>query len=112
MTYADQDGLTRSAQLLVHVGRRPPIDVRFAEFHRRNPHIFDLLLELALQAVKVQPSRKLSIAMLYEAARYSRLISTGDAFKLNNDFRSRYTRLLEEREPRLRGRFETRRIRS
>lgn len=39
------------------------------------------------------------------------VLTKGEPFKLNNDFRSRYTRLLMQQEPELQGFFETRTLR-
>jgi hypothetical protein len=51
--------------------------------------------------------------MLVEIARYhTEMRTVGDAYKINNDFRSRYARLIEERIPECQGRFVTRRISS
>jgi len=55
------------------------------------------------------------IGALWEAARYDRALQVGpDAhgWKVNNDYRSRMARRLMEDEPRLRGFFETRELRS
>ena len=49
--------------------------------------------------------------MLFEVVRWNRLLRTGDrGFKLNNNFTAYYARLLMEREPELRGMFETRKL--
>jgi hypothetical protein len=98
---------------IASTGGRPPIDERFVAFHRANPQVYRRLRDLAMQAVTRRPGVRLSIAMLFEVLRYETLVVLRtDHFKLNNDFRSRYVRMLEEREPELAGRFETRRIRS
>ena len=84
------------------------LDDRFEAFHRENPQVFTALRALALRMVDAGV-RQYGIAGLFEVLRYEHLIQTqGDGFKLNNSFRAFYARLLMEREPRLRGFFETR----
>jgi hypothetical protein len=47
--------------------------------------------------------------MLFEVARWEMTLSTRDSqFKLNNDYRAPYARLLMLREPRLAGLFSIR----
>lgn len=87
---------------------RGTIRERFDRFHERNPAVYDRLAELARTWAKSRAGRQ-SIAMLYEVLRWEWGLSTqGDPFKLNNDYRAYYARLLMEREPDLRGVFETR----
>jgi hypothetical protein len=50
---------------------------------------------------------------MWEGLRFMRaLTTTADDFKLNNDFTSRYARLLMQSEPELDGFFEVRELRS
>ncbi|HEY5316508.1 MAG TPA: hypothetical protein VIJ20_00910 [Solirubrobacteraceae bacterium] len=47
--------------------------------------------------------------MLFEVLRFETGLKTeGDPFKLNNDYRAPYARMMMEREPDLAGLFETR----
>jgi hypothetical protein len=90
-----------------------PIQERFEQFDRLNPHIYDILVELARKLRARRPSRRVGIGMLFEVLRWNYLVqTTGDDFKLNNNYRSRYARLIEEREPDLRGAFELRELHS
>lgn len=92
--------------------RRATIDERFADFHRKNPHIYRNLVRLALDdAARKRPR---GIAALFEELRDSD-ISTDHAtaiFKLDNSFASRYVRLMMKNEPRLSGHFETRELKA
>jgi hypothetical protein len=95
-----------------HVG--PPegltIEQAFRQFHFENPHVYDELLVLTRQAHR-RGVRRLGIGMLFEVLRWRHALRTGgDEFKLNNNYRSYYARLLMLRNPELEGIFETRRL--
>lgn len=91
---------------------RTRLDARFAAFHEANPHVYTLLVRLARRA-KRRGLRRCSVKTLFEVARWLLQLRTkGDPFRLNNSFTSRYARLIEQREPDLRGFFETRSLRS
>lgn len=82
----------------------------FDEFHAANPYVYAKFRELALDLVDVG-HEKLSISMLFEIVRWEHALRTTDPeFKLNNNLRSRYSRLLMQSEPRLAGKFEIREI--
>jgi hypothetical protein len=56
---------------------------------------------------------RMGIGMLWEVLRYQVMISTtGDEFRLNNDFRSRYARLIMASERDLADVFEVRQLRA
>ena len=51
--------------------------------------------------------------MLFEVIRWQHLVHTrGDVFALNNNYTSRYVRLISEQHPELASMFELRRIHS
>lgn len=91
---------------------RPPIAERFEAFHRENPHVADILEKLADNVVAAGCSR-FGVKMLWEVMRYLLIVETkrdlGD-FRLNNDYHSRYARLLIERRPEWAGKIETRQL--
>lgn len=88
------------------------LESRFHIFHRENPRVFRALALLALRWCR-KSSKPCSIAMLFEIIRYqSEMKTTGDVFKLNNSYRSRYARLLEQTYPQVNGRFVTRQLTS
>lgn len=92
--------------------RNKTIDERFEEFHRENPHVYRELVYLA-RYWKSRGFKKLGIGMLFEVLRWRRAFQTGESeYKLPNDFRSRYARLIMQQEPDLEGIFETRSLRS
>jgi hypothetical protein len=82
---------------------------RFAAFHEANPAVYDALRVLALR-LRLLGVQKWSINGAFEVLRWQYVLQTrGDLYKLNNDFRAGYSRLLMEREPALAGFFEVRR---
>jgi hypothetical protein len=89
---------------------RGTIDARFESFHRLNPWVYDALVTLTRDLTRRGHDR-IGIAMLFEVLRWQYLRTTvGDPFKLNNDYRSRYSRLIMATEPDLADVFETRRM--
>lgn len=85
------------------------IEERFKVFHQENPHVYLKLKELAIFA-KEGGARRIGIALLFERLRWFSLFeTTGDKYKLNNNYRSLYARKLMENEPELEDLFETRR---
>lgn len=96
-----------------HAEREATIQERFAAFHAAHPEVYAELVELARTARRAGRSR-IGIGMLWEVLRWERTLRGVEegGFKLNDHFRSRYARLLMEREPDLAGIFETRELRS
>lgn len=89
-------------------GAQLTLDQQFAAFHRENPDVYNRLRELAID-LRSRGHAKGSIAMLFEVLRWEHALATTDPdFKLNNNYRAFYARLLMDHEPRLRGFFETR----
>jgi hypothetical protein len=94
------------------------IQQRFEAFHAANPWVYSHLVRLANQFCDAQRSRgrapKMGIALLVERLRwdYTVYTVTDDPFKICNDYRSRYARLIMEQEPSLRGVFVTRNLKT
>ena len=83
---------------------------QFAAFHAANPQVYFALrrLALGLRGLGVQ---SYGIAGLFEQLRWNYTLQTrGDAYRLNNNYRSHYARLLMEKNPSLAGFFETRQL--
>ena len=87
------------------------IQGQFARFHTKHPEVYEALRTLAFQA-KDRGRTKLSIGMLFEVVRWEWTIlglpDESELWKLNNNYRSRYARLLMDENPALDGIFETR----
>ena len=86
------------------------IQDRFESFHNLNPWVLDALEQLTADYVQ-RGRRRLGIKMLVEVLRwqYGRA-TTGDEFKLNNNYSSRYVRLILERHPEWSDIFATREL--
>jgi hypothetical protein len=91
---------------------QPTIAEMFAEFHRINPHVYDALVKLARQSLV--RGKRTGIGALFEVLRWQWVIETGsvDEFRLNNNMRSRYARLIMAQEPDLEGFFDIRELRA
>lgn len=86
------------------------IDRAFWEFHRKNPQVYRKVVEMTRQA-KARGKRKIGMKMLFEVIRWEHLVHTrSDDFALNNNYTSRYVRLLSDEHPELADMFETRRL--
>ena len=87
---------------------------KFEDFHAHNPQVFAELEKLA--QVMIQKGRKkIGIGLLFEVLRWEFYMNTDDPnseFKLNNNYRSHYARLLIERNPELTDALELRHLRS
>jgi hypothetical protein len=87
-----------------------PLDVRFAEYHQANPHIYDAIVDICREWKAAGQSR-IGMKMVIEVLRWQRGIrSTDEDFAVNNSMGSRYARLVMANEPDLVGFFETRRL--
>lgn len=82
---------------------------QFAKFHDEHPDVYEQLSSLAHE-MRDRGFHHYGIATLFEVVRHHRHTSGKDdaGFKLNNNFRSHYARLLMEREHALKGMFHTR----
>ena len=88
------------------------IELAFEKFHDENPHVYRKLVAMACLA-KSKGRKKLGIKMMIEVLRWDALLSTGgNDYKLNNNFPSRYARLIMEQEPDLAGMFEVRELKA
>lgn len=85
------------------------LEQQFDAFHQANPHVYEHLRYMALDAAR--HGRRLGIGMFFEVLRWHYAMNTNDPaseFKLNNNYRAFYARLLMEQEPELNDYFETR----
>src|SRR6476646_2154736 len=76
------------------------IQARFEKFHATNPHIYARLVEAARRLMAAGKS-KIGIGHLVEdVVRWAEERTfTGENYKISNDYRSRYARLIMEQEP-------------
>ncbi|GAA1919907.1 hypothetical protein [Streptantibioticus ferralitis] len=88
------------------------IQQQFEEFHRLNPWVLKALESLTADYL-ARGARRVGIGMLFEVLRWRYTTATeGDEFRLNNNFRSRYVRLIVERHPQWQSAFEVRSLRT
>lgn len=77
---------------------------RFVRFHNANPWVYDRLVALASRLADAGHKR-VGIAMLFEVLRYDWSVSTrdinSDGFKLSNNYKTPYARLIASRKPEL-----------
>lgn len=87
---------------------------KFEAFHRANPWVYDELVSMTEDWAK-RGHKKIGIGMLFELLRWMHGMRTQDptsSFKLNNNHRSRYVRLIAESRPDLASMFELRELTS
>ncbi|MFE7565398.1 hypothetical protein ACFU76_00295 [Streptomyces sp. NPDC057539] len=88
------------------------LDEQFADFHAEHPWVYEGLERLAAQWVAAGGGR-IGVKALFEHLRWLPPgISDGEPVQLNNNFTSRYARLLRAGHPEWRDVFELRRLRS
>lgn len=84
---------------------------QFERFHEANPKVYEVLHKLA--AEWLENHSKVGVGMLWEVMRWQLGVQTsGDVYRLNNDYRSRYARLLLAEHPEWTGRIETRQLKA
>ncbi|AJC58607.1 hypothetical protein [Streptomyces sp. 769] len=103
--------------LVIHTVRQPDgkaatIQAQFETFHQLNPWVLRALEELTADYLR-RGAQRVGIGMLFEVLRWRYALATeGDEFRLNNNFRSRYVRLLIDRHPEWQSAFEVRALRA
>lgn len=91
--------------------REARLEREWRAFHAANPQVYAALVREA-RVLLARGHKRLGVGMLWEVLRWQRMLHTTDpaGWKLNNNHRSRYARLMMEQEPDLRGVFETREL--
>jgi hypothetical protein len=86
---------------------------RFCRFHNANPAVYELLRDLALRATVKRGRTKIGIAMLFEVLRWEFYLKAdeNEEFKLCNDYKAPYARLLMKQEPQLKDIFNLKKSR-
>lgn len=84
---------------------------KFLDYHANNPHVYELFKTYANMAKK-RGFKNFGAGAVFERLRWHMNVeTTGDPFKLNNNYRAFYARLLMEEDPSFEGFFRTRRQR-
>jgi len=85
---------------------------RFEDFHASNPQVFAALEDM-VRSLRAAGRTRVGIEMLMNQLRWQSMISTrGDDFKINQNYASRYARLLVAEHPEWDGMFEFRTLRA
>jgi hypothetical protein len=88
------------------------LDSQFRAWLAANPHILDAFVILALQLQRAG-RRQIGAKLIVERMRWEYAMqTTGDDFKLNNNYTSRLARAAVGRRPELESLFEFRELRS
>lgn len=89
------------------------IQERFEAFHAANPWVYRAFVTLTEDWLRRGHDR-IGIGMLTEVIRwqYGRATDGSEPFRVNNNFRSRYVRLLLDEHPEWTSVFETRELKS
>lgn len=81
----------------------------FEIFHRDNPQVYELFRRFTFQAIDAG-RKDFGAKAVVERIRWSSMVeTTGDIYKINNNFVSFYARMFMENHPEHQGLFETRR---
>jgi len=104
---------TQSELVFQDIKPEPPesrIFARFSKYHNDNPHVYDCLVQLAREFRLKSNNKKMGIGMLYEVLRwnYYMNVETEEEYKLPNEYRAPYARLIMDQEPDLQDAFNLR----
>jgi len=84
------------------------LDKKFRQYHFEHPEVFKFFAQFALQ-LKHKGFKHFGAKAIMERIRWEVALQTGrDGFKINNNYTSRYARLLEQKLPMFRGFFRKR----
>ena len=92
------------------------LEREFLKFNRENPEVYDLIVKFTREWLSQTSKRKLGIARVYERIRWEVDLTTfrgkQQTFKLPNNHRAFYARLIMHQEPDLSGVFNVKRQRT
>ncbi len=94
--------------------RKLTIQKRFEKFHQLNPWIYKTLVRLA-RDLKKRDANRFGIKMLWEIVRWQYMLAViepSGGYRLNNNYTSRYARLIASQEYDLKDVFETRELKA
>src|ERR1035437_540488 len=80
--------------MAVKTNKEKTLDQRFLEFHRKNPAVYERFIRHAFE-LRAAGRTKGSAGAIFERMRWDDMVSgTGEEASLNNNYRSRYARLV------------------
>ena len=78
---------------------------KFEKFHTENPHVYELFKKFTLQAI-AKHHKRLSAWLIINRIRWETMVeTTGDDFKISNDFIALYSRKFMKDYPQYEGFF-------
>lgn len=81
---------------------------QFNEFHKKNPQVYEMFRRFTYQAIDAG-RKDFGAKCVVERIRWSSMVeTTGDTFKINNNFTSFYARMFMDSHPEHYGLFQTR----
>ena len=81
---------------------------KFEKYHKENPHVFEMFKSFAFDAIN-SGVKALSAQLIIERMRWeSMLKTTGERYKINNNYPPYYSRLFMEEFPEYENYFTTR----
>lgn len=85
---------------------------KFEQYHKDNPKIFEKLVEYTRYLKYEKKRSNYGIGAVFERIRWHLDVETNDpdGWKINNNYRSRYVRLLEEQYPEFLGFYRKRKL--
>ena len=90
-----------------------PIEEAFRDFHARHPEVAEYMTGLSFDLL-YRGRNHYGVKAVYERARWHFQVEKdmGEEFKLNNNYHSRYARLIMRENPQLEGFFELRKLKN
>lgn len=108
----DQLALPLGSLVIPEHPRHATIAERFEAFHAANPWILGALIAL-IEDARTHGETRVGVKALFERLRWSfNRATVGERWKLNNDYTSRYARLITDTRPDLAAMIETRALRA
>ena len=102
----EQLQLTLTAQATAR--RRSAGERRFEAYHRAHPEVLDHILQVARELNR-RGFTRVGMGLIFERLRWLHAVASGgDSFKLNNNYRAYYARVVMALEPALQGFFRLR----
>ena len=91
--------------------RKNALDVKFEEYHRDNPRVWELFVAFTFQLIEAGRRHYSADAVMHRIRWHAAMETTGDEFKINNNHVSRYARMFHKTYPEHVGFFRTRVLR-
>jgi hypothetical protein len=84
----------------------------FEDFHKKNPQVFQIFCDLAIQEIEQYNAKKVSHQFIGERIRRMRIGDTGDFFKINQNYLQLYGKMFVRKYPQYTSKFNFRKARN